>query len=198
METLSQLGAILGGSWASGVNLYLTVAILGVINRIGWVQLPGQLDTLSHPIVIGSAIVLYLIEFVADKIPFVDNAWDVVHTVIRPVGGAVLGYMALSQTSPALATAAGLLTGTIALDSHLTKATTRVAINSTPVPFLNSVASVTEDTLVIGIFWLVLRHPIISAVLVVLFILFSIWFLKTMFRFLKKLFGFLFASPAKS
>jgi hypothetical protein len=191
MNLLSNLGVILGGSWASGVNLYLTVAGLGIADRAGVIQLPGNLDTISHPLVIALAILMYGVEFVADKIPFVDSAWDSVHTVIRPAGAALLAYNGLADASPVFQTAASMLAGSVALDSHLTKATTRVAINTSPEPFTNTIASVTEDGLVVGALWLMITHPVITAILVIAFIVFSIWFLKVMFRFLKMVFRFI-------
>jgi len=189
MGFVNSIGALLGSSWASGVNLYLTMAGLGIAQRMNWVELPGNMQALSHPLIILLAVVLYGIEFVADKIPFVDSAWDSVHTFIRPLGGAAMGYLATADAGPVAQTAVALFTGTVAMDSHLTKATTRAAINTSPEPVSNSVASVTEDAAVCGALFLIIKHPIIAAVAVVLFIVFSIWFLKKMFRFLKKVFG---------
>ena len=192
MEALSSLGIIAGSSWASGVNLYLTIAGLGITNRLGWINLPGNLEVVSNPLIILFAVLLYAVEFFVDKIPLVDSVWDSVHTFIRPIGGATLSYMAMANASPAVQFPVALLCGAVAMDSHLTKATTRLAINTSPEPVTNSVASVTEDGLVLGILWLIIKHPIIATIVVILFILFSIWFLKKMFRFVKKVFGFLF------
>lgn len=178
----------MGGSWASGINLYLTTAGLGIAHRMEWITLPGNMESLANPLVIGAALLLYGVEFFADKIPYVDSAWDSVHTFIRPAGGMALGYMAMADVGPAIQYPVAILTGTIALDSHLTKATSRVAINTSPEPVTNSVASVTEDVGVLGAIYLIINHPVIASVLVILFILFSIWFLKKMFRFLKKIF----------
>ena len=189
MEILNSVGLLLGGSWASGINLYLTTAGLGVAQNLGWITLPGDLDVISHPLVIAVAAGLYTIEFVADKIPLVDSTWDTIHTAIRPAGGAALGYMAMAGAGPAVQLPVALLTGAVSADSHLTKATTRAAINTSPEPVTNSVASVTEDVAVVGVLFLIMRHPVIAAVLVILFVLFSIWFLKKMFRFLKLVFS---------
>jgi hypothetical protein len=197
MEVLNNLGVLLGGSWASGVNLYLTIAGLGIAHRVGFVTLPGNLDSISNLFVISVALLLYLVEFVADKVPYVDSAWDSVHTFIRPLGGAALAYMATSEIGPAAQIPIALLSGTVAMDSHLTKATTRVAINTSPEPITNSVASVSEDAMVVGVLWLIINHPIIASILVILFIIFSIWFLKMMFRFVKKVFRFLGGSREK-
>jgi len=188
MEAFNSIGVLLGSSWASGVNLYLTVAGLGIAQRLGLIELPGSMDTLSHPAVILVAVALYVVEFFADKIPLVDSTWDSLHTFIRPVGGAALGYMAMAEAGPALQIPIALITGMVSADSHLTKATARVAINTSPEPVTNSVASVTEDVSVAGVLFLIIKHPIIAAVIVICFVIFSIWFLKRMFRFLKKVF----------
>ncbi|MFC1599166.1 DUF4126 domain-containing protein [Candidatus Omnitrophota bacterium] len=186
MGVLNSLGVVLGSSWASGVNLYMTIAGLGIAQRLGWIELPGRMAELSHPAVILVAVILYAIEFFADKVPYVDSAWDSVHTFIRPIGGAALGFMAMADAGPALQIPVALITGTISADSHLTKATARVAINTSPEPVTNSLASVTEDASVAGILFLIIKHPVIASIIVVLFIIVSIWFLKVMFRFLKK------------
>ena len=191
MGQLGTLGVILGGSWASGINLYLTFAGLGIAGRLGWINLPGSLDIVTHSLVIFIAVILFLVEFFADKVPYVDSIWDSFHTVIRPVGGGVLAYLAMSNTDPAIQFSAALICGAISLDAHLTKATARVAINTSPEPITNSIASVTEDGLVIVALWLIAKHPVVAGILVVAFIVFSIWFLKTMFRFLKKVFRFI-------
>jgi len=189
MDILSNLGALLGGSWASGVNLYLTIAVLGILDKMNVLSLPGDLEVISNPFIIGIAIVMYLVEFFADKIPLVDSAWDSIHTFIRPIGGAALSYMAMADMGPVAQIPAALLSGTIAMDSHLTKATTRAAINTSPEPFTNSVASVSEDAMVVGVIWMIVKHPIIAGIAVILFVLFSIWFLKMMFKFVKKIFS---------
>ncbi len=189
MENLSSLGVLLGGSWASGVNLYLTTAGLGIAHRMGWISLPGKMETIAHPLVIGIALLLFAIEFFADKIPYVDSAWDTIHTFIRPAGGMILGYLAMADAGPAIQYPVAVLSGAVALDSHLTKATTRVAINASPDPVTNSIASVAEDTSVLGALYLIIKHPVFASLAVILFILFSIWFLKKMFLFVKKIFG---------
>jgi hypothetical protein len=152
------------------------------------IELPGELGAISNLAVISIAGLLYIVEFAADKIPYVDSAWDSVHTFIRPVGGAALAYMGGADAGPAVQIPLALLSGTVAMDSHLTKATTRAAINTSPEPVTNSVASITEDAAVVGVLWLVMKHPIIASIAVILFLLFSIWFLKVMFRFLKGVF----------
>jgi hypothetical protein len=188
LTTLGSFGLLLGSGWSAGINLYLTAAGLGIAHRLHWINLPGELDVLSHWAVIAVAVILYAIEFFADKFPYVDSAWDSVHTIIRPAGGMMIGYLAMSDANPAYQFAIALLIGSIALDSHLTKATTRVVINTSPEPVSNSIASVTEDAGVLGVLYLIINYPIIASLLVILFVVFSFWFLKKMFRFLKSVF----------
>jgi len=185
LGAMGTMGVLLGSGWAAGINLYLTVAGLGIAHRLGLIMLPGNMDVLSHPAVIIVAVALYAVEFFADKFPYVDSAWDTVHTFIRPAGAIALGYMAMADANPAYQYAVALLVGTIALDSHLTKATTRAAINTSPEPVSNAIASVTEDLGVLGALYLIIKHPAVMTVLVIAFVIFSFWFLKKMFKFLK-------------
>ena len=187
---------MLGSSWTSGVNLYLTVAGLGIADKMHWITLPGALKDLSNPWIIAVAILLYAVEFVADKVPFVDSIWDSAHTFIRPVGAAALGMMAAVDAGPAVQIPVALLMGSVAMESHLTKATARVAINSTA-PGMNFIASIAEDLLVFWVLYLIIRHPIISAIVVIFFIAFYIWLLMVMFKFLKKVLGFIFKKKQK-
>lgn len=186
---MESLPLLLGGSWASGINLYLTVVVLGIAHRSAWITLPGQLEVLSHPLVIAIAAILFLIEFVADKVPFVDSAWDSIHTFIRPSGGALIGYLAMAGYGQEWQVPVALLTGSIAMESHLTKATARLAINTSPEPVTNSIASVTEDLSVIGIMYLVIKHPVIASLVIIGLLIISFWFLKKMFHLIKKLFS---------
>jgi hypothetical protein len=184
LSAIPVLGLLLGGGWASGINLYLTIAALGFAQRSGWITLPGSMQDLATWPVIGVASLLFLVEFVADKIPLVDSAWDTVHTIIRPLGGAALGFLAMIDAGPGYALAVALLTGAIALDAHLTKATTRAAINTSPEPVSNAAASVVEDVSVVGVLILAVRHPLIAVSIVLVFVVASIWFLRRMARFL--------------
>ena len=186
MNEITLIGLILGSSWASGINLYLTMAGLGIAHRMEWIVLPGDLEILSHPLVIGFALIVYVIEFIADKVPYVDNIWDSVHTFIRPAGGALIAYLALPDSTPFVQASMAIVGGAIALDSHLAKATTRVAINASPEPVSNSIASLTEDVTVLGVLWLIINHPVVIGILVIAFVVFSIWFLPKMFRLFKK------------
>jgi hypothetical protein len=157
---LTTLGRTLGFSFAAGVNLYATVAILGLASRYGWVALPPQFQVFNNDLVIGAAIVLYLIEFFADKIPYVDTLWDMLHTVIRPVGGALIAVTTLGEASPTTEGLVALLGGTIAAGSHLTKTSTRAVANTSPEPFSNWILSVGEDLFVVGLGFLALQYPL--------------------------------------
>jgi hypothetical protein len=167
MEWFATIGRTLGFSLAAGVNLYATVAILGLASRYEWVELPEQFRIFDNPWIIGAAGVLYVIEFVADKIPWVDSLWDSVHTVIRPVGGALIAVATLGEQSPAMQGAIALLGGVVAAGSHLTKASTRVAANTSPEPFSNWFLSFAEDIFVIAISFLTLTYPIFALVVCV-------------------------------
>jgi hypothetical protein len=174
---LTTLGRTLGFSFAAGVNLYATVAILGLASRYGWVSLPPQFQAFNSDIVIGAAVVMYLIEFFADKIPYVDSLWDVIHTAIRPVGGALIAIATLGDASPTVEALIALLGGTVAAGSHLTKTSTRAAANASPEPFSNWILSIGEDLFVVGLGYLALKHPIaalvVAGTLLVLIVLFA-------------------------
>lgn len=160
METLAFLGRTLGFSFAAGLNLYATIAIIGLASRFKWVALPEEYAIFDNPWVIGTALVLYAVEFFADKIPWVDSLWDSVHTFIRPVGGAVIAVAGLGEASPAMQGMIALLGGAVAAGSHATKAGTRVAANTSPEPVSNWVLSLLEDGLVVGLGLLALQYPV--------------------------------------
>jgi hypothetical protein len=168
MDVLTTLGRTMGFSFAAGINLYATVAILGLASRFEWVQLPPQFKVFDNDIVIGAAIVMYLIEFFADKIPWVDSMWDAVHTVIRPVGGALIAVATLGHASPTVEGLAALLGGTIAASTHFTKAGTRAVANASPEPFSNWILSIGEDIFVVGLGMLALKHPAAAAIVVII------------------------------
>ena len=174
---LITLGRTLGFSFAAGVNLYATVAILGLASRYGWVSLPPQFQASNNDIVIGAAVVMYLIEFFADKIPYVDSLWDVIHTAIRPVGGALIAVTTLGEASPTVEGLVALLGGTVAAGSHLTKTSTRAAANASPEPFSNWFLSIGEDLFVVGLGFLALKYPVaalvVAAVLLILIVVFA-------------------------
>lgn len=160
MELLAVLGRTMGFSFAAGVNLYATVAVLGLCTRFGWVELPEQLQVLNNDVVIGVALMLYVVEFFADKIPWVDTTWDSIHTFIRPVGGALIAVALLGKASPGVEGLVALLGGTIAAGSHFAKAGARVVVNASPEPVSNWILSFGEDLLAIAIGYLALAYPV--------------------------------------
>ena len=166
MELVAALGRILGFSFAAGINLYATVALLGLASRFEWVALPPSLQMFDSDVVIGVALVLYLVEFAADKIPWVDSMWDTVHTFIRPVGGAVIAVAALGDASPTVEGLVALLGGALAAGSHLTKTSARVAVNASPEPVSNWILSLGEDVFVVGLGYLALTYPVAALAVV--------------------------------
>jgi hypothetical protein len=183
---LITLGRTLGFSFAAGVNLYATVAILGLASRYGWVSLPPQFQAFNNDWVIGVAAVMYLIEFFADKIPYVDTLWDVLHTAIRPVGGALIAVTTLGEASPTVEALIALLGGAVAAGSHLTKTSTRAATNTSPEPFSNWILSLGEDLFVVALGYLALKHPIaalvVTGILLVLIVMFAAVIIRTVRR----------------
>ena len=173
MEALATLGRTLGFSLAAGVNVYATVALLGLSSRYGWIELPEQFRAFDNSWIIGLALVLYVIEFFADKIPWFDSVWDAIHTFIRPVGGALVAVAALGQASPVVAGLVALLGAGVAAGSHLTKASTRVAANTSPEPVSNWILSLAEDVGVVALTLFTIKFPI-PALFVSLAILLSI------------------------
>jgi len=186
MGTIETLSLAMGTAWTSGINLYATVAALGIANLAQLIQLPPNLQVLSHPAVIGVACTMYVIEFFADKVPYVDSGWDVLHTFIRVPAGAILAARTLGDMNPALELAALLAGGSIALAAHGMKATTRLAINASPEPFSNWAASVAEDLTVLGSIWMIFNHPIVMIILVVSFLTLMVWLLPKLFRLAKR------------
>ena len=185
-ELLSTLGRTLGFSFAAGINLYATVAILGLAKRYGWVALPPQFQVFDNDIIIGAAIVLYVVEFVADKVPWVDSMWDAVHTVVRPVGGALIAVATLGDASPTVQGLVALLGGTVAAGTHFSKAGTRAVANTSPEPFSNWILSLSEDIFVIGLSALALTYPAAAAVVVIicsaLIVVFATWIIRAVKR----------------
>jgi hypothetical protein len=186
MDLIATLGRTLGFSFAAGVNLYATVAILGLAARYGWVSLPPQFQAFNSDIVIGAAIVMYLIEFFADKIPYVDTLWDMIHTAIRPIGGALIAVTTLGDMSPTVEGLVAVLGGAVAAGSHLTKTSTRAAANTSPEPFSNWILSLGEDLFVVGLGYLALQYPvaalIVASVLILLIVVFAAVIVRTVRR----------------
>ena len=176
-QLISTIAIAMGASWVSGINLYAAVATLGLLGRFAHLQLPGELEALTSWWVIGIAVVLYVIEFVADKVPYVDSTWDVIHTFIRVPAGAVLAASAFGDFDRSIQVIALLLGGGLALSSHGTKAATRAMLNASPEPVSNWVASIAEDILavasvVVSVFVPVLIFVIVGAGLVISFLVF--------------------------
>lgn len=186
METLQALSLAMGTAWTSGINLYATVAALGIAGRMEMIHLPPDLQVLMHPGVLAIACIMYVIEFFADKVPYVDSGWDVLHTFIRIPAGAVLAARSLGDMNPALEFMAILGGGAVALTAHGTKATVRLALNASPEPFSNWAASVSEDVTVLGGLWMIFHHPLLMIILVVSFVALVIWIVPKLFRFAKR------------
>ncbi len=187
---LVTLGRTLGVSFAAGVNLYATVAILGLAARYGWVDLPPQFQAFNNPLIIGTALVLYLVEFFADKIPYFDSLWDMLHTAIRPLGGALIAVTTLGEASPGVQGLVALLGGTVAAGSHLTKTSTRAVANTSPEPASNWALSFSEDVFVVGLGYLALAHPIaaliVAGVLLILIVIFAAVIVRTVRRWFSR------------
>jgi hypothetical protein len=171
MDLIVSLGRSLGFSLTSGVNLYATVAILGLAARYDLVDLPSQYDVFAADWVIALALLLYAVEFIADKIPWVDSMWDSIHTFIRPVGGALVAVATLGEASPSLEVLMALLGGTVAAGSHFTKSSTRIAVNASPEPFSNWALSFLEDAFVLGLGLLALMYPVAAFVVTVIILI---------------------------
>jgi hypothetical protein len=189
METLAFLGRTLGFSFAAGINLYATVALIGLASRYGWVALPAEYAMFDNPWVIGAAIVLYFVEFFADKIPWVDTLWDSVHTFIRPVGGALVAVAGLGEASPGTQGMIALLGGVVAASSHATKAGTRVMANTSPEPVSNWVLSLLEDGLVVGLGLLAIQFPLAALVVTTALLLVMLALAATIVRAFRRRFG---------
>jgi hypothetical protein len=174
-------------AWASGLRLYLVVFVVGLAGHFDYVTLPDGLKVLAHPYVIGAAGLLLALEFLADKFPGLDSAWDAIHTFIRIPAGALLAAGATGDTFTALTVAAGLLGGTITAGTHFMKAGSRAVINTSPEPVSNWTASFTEDAMVLGGIWLAFAYPWVFIALLVLFLVFAAWLLPKLFRFVKRM-----------
>jgi len=186
VDALTSLGRTMGFSFAAGVNLYATVAILGLASRYGWVALPPQYQVFNNTWIIGGALALYVIEFVADKIPWVDSVWDGVHTVIRPLGGALIAIATMGHVSAGTEAVIGLFGGALAASTHFSKAGTRVLANASPEPFTNWFLSIAEDLFVVGLGVLALKYPPAAAIVVIvcvgLIVALSAWIVKAVRR----------------
>jgi len=195
---LVTLGRTLGFSLAAGVNLYATVAILGLAARFGWVDLPPQFQVFNNDVVIGAAVVMYLVEFLADKIPYFDSLWDGIHTLIRPIGGALIAVSTIGDASPAVQGLVALLGGTVAAGSHLSKTSTRAMANASPEPITNWGLSLGEDVFVVGLGYLALAHPVAALVVTAIACALIVVFLAVIVRTVRGWFRRWFSRPAPS
>lgn len=186
IELLAGLGRTLGFSFAAGINLYATVAILGLASRYGWVSLPEQYRVFDSDLIIGVAITLYVVEFFADKIPWVDSIWDAIHTAIRPIGGAVIAVQTLGDASPAMETLVGLMGGTLAASTHFTKAGTRAVANASPEPFTNWILSFAEDVFVVSLGFIALKYPLLATIIVLVSLVLMVMSAAWIFRAVKR------------
>jgi hypothetical protein len=186
MNPLETISLVLGAGFSSGLNLYATVATLGLLERFGVIHLPAQLHVLSNPIVLGIAAVLYVIEFLADKVPYIDSVWQAVHTFIRPPAAALLAFSATAAAPEPWRWGAALLAGSIALTSHGTKASARAAANMFPEPLSNWALSLGEDMLAIWLAWFSSAHPTIAIVVTVILVVISLFLLYHLFRLLRR------------
>ncbi|ATX80500.1 protein of unknown function (DUF4126) [Mariprofundus aestuarium] len=189
MEQLDQVVAILaltmGAAWASGINLYAAILVLGLMGSTGNIDLPPGLEILSDPLVIFAAGAMYLVEFFADKIPGIDTGWDMMHTFVRIPAGAMMAVGAVGEVDPVVGLAAGILGGGLAATTHAAKSGSRALINTSPEPFSNWTASVLEDVAVVAGLWTALNHPTLFLVLMLIFILLMIWLLPKLWRGIK-------------
>jgi hypothetical protein len=189
MELIQNLALASGLSWASGLRLYLTVFAVGLLAKFGYIDLPTTLDILSNPVVIGVSGILAAIEFLADKIPYVDSAWDSIQTFIRIPAGALLAMGAINSNDPMIATVTALLGGSLAGATHATKAGSRAMINTSPEPVSNIAASLGEESMLVTGGWLVFAHPAVFIGLLCAFIVMMFWLLPKLWRGIKMVLG---------
>ena len=186
MEALASLATASGLGWASGVRLYAVVFFLGLLQQFGIYTLPTELQTLGNPWVMGASGFMFLVEFLADKIPGFDSVWDAAHTFIRIPAGALLAAAAVAGGDASMGIAAAILGGAVAAGSHLTKASARALINTSPEPFSNWTASFSEDALSIGAVWVALVYPLLLLGFLIVFFILAIWLLPKLWRGLQR------------
>lgn len=186
MNPIQTLSLALGAGFSSGLNLYATVATLGLLQRFGMVHLPASLEGLAQPWVMGIATGLYLIEFCADKIQYFDTMWDLIHTLIRPPAAAFLAYTAAGGAGAEWRWGAALLAGGVALTSHGTKASTRAAVNLSPEPFSNWTLSLGEDVFAVWLSWMASAHPVATTFIVAALLALCVFLTYHLFRFARR------------
>ncbi len=188
MDAVHLIALSMGTAWASGINLYAAVFMLGFLGSTGHIVLPAEMQVLSDPLVLAAAGLMYCVEFFADKTPGVDTGWDTIHTFIRIPAGAVLAAGTVADVGPAAEIAAFLVGGSLTAATHATKAGSRVLINTSPEPFSNWAASIGEDLAVIGGLWAALHHPWLFLVALTLMVLLMAWLLPRLWRGIKAVF----------
>lgn len=189
VDHLPELALAAGLAWGAGLRLYLVVFILGLLGRLGWWPLPEHLALLAHPLVLGASGFMTVVELSADKIPWIDSAWDAVNTFIRIPAGAALAAAVFGDSGAAVTLAAALLGGTLTATTHLAKSGTRAAVNTSPEPFSNFAVSVGEDAGVIGGLWLALAHPLLFLLALLAFLVMAVLLLVAVARGMRRLFG---------
>ncbi len=187
MDTIQYIALSMGVAWASGINLYAAVFMLGYLGGTGNIDLPPEMMVVTDPLVMTAAGLMYCVEFFADKTPGVDTAWDSLHTFIRIPLGAILAMSAVGDTTPAVELAAFLAGGSLTAATHATKAGSRVIINTSPEPVSNWITSLGEDFMVIVGIWTALTHPVVFLVFLILFIILMIWMLPKIWRGIKRI-----------
>lgn len=186
MENLQSMALAAGLAWASGIRMYAAIFIVGLLGRFSYVHLPDHLLLLEHDGVLAVSGIMLVVEFLADKVPGFDSAWDTIHTFIRIPIGALLAWGAMGDAMPDVQFIAALVGGAITGGTHLAKAGTRAAINTSPEPFSNWTASFGEDGILLGGLWLVFNHPVVFLILLGLFLVLLIWLIPKVFRFLRR------------
>jgi len=189
MELSHTIILSMGLAWASGINLYAALLMLGLMGATGHMELPPDLQVLQDPLVLAAAGFMYCVEFFADKVPGVDNGWDAIHTFIRIPAGAVLAATAVGDVSLPAQVAAAIIGGTLATGSHVTKAGSRVLVNTSPEPLSNWALSIAEDLTVVAGLWTALNYPWAFAAALLVFIVLMIWFLPKLWRGIQSVFG---------
>jgi hypothetical protein len=188
-EIIPYIALSMGVAWASGINLYAAILVIGLLGNTGSLPLPDTLQVLQNPMIIGAAGFMYCVEFFADKVPGVDSVWDTLHTFIRIPAGAILAATAIGEVDPAIAIAAALVGGGLTAGVHLTKASTRLLVNTSPEPFSNIGVSLAEDTFVVGGLLTAMYYPSLFLVFLVVFLMLMIWLLPILWRGLKGMYG---------
>ena len=188
-EILPYIALSMGVAWASGINLYAAILVLGLLGTTGSMPLPDTLQVLQNPVVIGAAGFMYCVEFFADKVQGLDSAWDTVQTFIRIPAGAVLAATAIGEVDPAIAIAAALVGGGITAGTHLTKASTRILVNTSPEPFSNIGVSLAEDAVVVAGLWTAIFYPSLFLIILVAFLVLMVWLLPILWRGVKEIYG---------